>query len=244
MLSKHERNELKENYFLRILETEAQYDVVTSFYPAQRVTRMLNVEDIMNIRNCDNREALQLLNEVRKNLGKDDTWHVRTFDFCDQLDVDEMFVQVFLASLKKEGPLRPGKNRKPAPKDPQEATNVPLRMIDDLKADLQKGIMESFETIQMRAKKWKIDNPLGEPMYKVANPNFRVIIRPYEVAHILEIHIQTARQMFIEARLAHSVPKQRFLSIKLFCNAHHIHEGDTRRALSIFHDDEVIYSDN
>jgi hypothetical protein len=238
MLSKSARNELRRSSFYKNIEMENQYDLVTSFYPAQRLTLELKVEDLIQIMNCDYTKAQRYNELLRK---KYNTFLVRTFDFCDHMDIDEMLIQVFLASLKKEGPLPPRKKRKPVPENPLEATNGPRRMIKDIKDDLQKGIMESFETIQLRAMKWKMENPMGEPMYKIADIRYRIIIRPYEVAHIIGLHIQTARQMFNEARITHSVPKQRFMSLKLFCNAHHIDEEDTRRALSEFHNDSPPY---
>lgn len=237
MLSKYERRELKQFSFLKQNEMENQYDVVTTFYPAQRLTLTLREGDVINIMNCDYGRAKDYLNNVRKKLNKDKFSHVRTFDFCAHMNIDEMFIQVFLASLKNEGPLPPVK-RKPAPENPAEAIDGPLRTIYEIKDDLQKGIMESFESIQMRADQWQKNNPLGEPMYKIANPLFRIVIRPFEVAQMLEIHIQTAREMFNEARKAYGLPKQRFMSINLFCNAHHIDARDTRRCLAILHDDK------
>jgi hypothetical protein len=238
MLSKHERNEIRKSSYYKNQEKERQYDLVTSFYPAQRLTFNLRDEDIIYIMNYDYRKARDYRESLRKQYK---TFYLKPFDFCDHNDIDEMFIQLFLASLKTEGPLPPKRKRKPAPENPAEATDGPLRMIKDIKTDLQKGILENFETIKMRATKWRMENPMGEPMYKIADLRFRIIIRPYEVAHILEIHIQTARQMFNEARISHNVPKQSFLSLKLFCNAHHIDTEDTRRALSEFHEDEVTY---
>jgi hypothetical protein len=198
---------------------------------------MLNEEDVMNISNCNTREAQLVLKKVRKKLGKDDSCDVRTFDFCDKLDVDEMFVQVFLASLKNDAPLPPAK-RKPTPNDSFDTDIIgPPRLICEIKADLQKGILDSFETLQMRAKVWLSRNPPGEPMYKVASPRFRVIIRPFEIAHILEIHIQTARTIFNEARSALELPKQRFMDLRMFCHEYRINVEDTRRSLSNMHDD-------
>jgi len=215
-----------------------QYDVVTSFYPAQQLTLTLSVEDVTNIMNCDSNQALAYMKEVQKSMGKDEGSPVRTFDFCDHLDIDEMLIQVFLASLKSDEALAPISTRMFVLATPEDTIDGPLRMLDDVKTDLQNGIMESFETIEERLRIWNIENPLGEPMCSPAFKNWRTVIRPFEVAQILQIHIDTARDMFKEARQDHNLPKQRFMSIRLFCVAHHLDEEDIRKALGNMYDEK------
>jgi len=238
MLSKHERNEIRRNSYLKLRELENQFDLVTYFYPAQRLTLRLTENDISNIKNCDYTDARRYQETISE---KYKTFHAKPFDFCDHMNIDEMFIQVFLASLRTEAPSRPKRKRKPAPSNPLEALAGPPRLIKEVRDDLQKGIMESFETLQMRARVWLSHYPPGEPMYKVAHPRFRIIIRPFEVANILDIHIQTARAMFNEARAAYDLPKQRFMDLRMFCNAHHLDVEDTRRSVSEMHGDPVEY---
>lgn len=234
MLSQHERNEIRRNPYLKLKELENQFDLVTYFYPDQRLTIRLTENDIIDITDCGYKEAMRYRETISE---KYKSFHAKPFDFCDHMGIDEMFIQVFLASLRTQGPLPPKRKRKPAPTNPQDALAGPPRLIKDVKADLQKGILESFETLQMRAKVWLSHYPPGEPMYKVAHPRFRIIIRPFEVANILDVHIQTARAMFNEARSAYNLPKQRFMDLRMFCHVHHLDTEDTRRSVSEMHDD-------
>lgn len=238
MLSKDYRNEMRRRPKLMDDEMENQYEVITSFYPAQKLTLTLTNEDVINIMNCEENEAHDCMKKVLNSLDKIEVSPVRTFDFCDQLDVDEMFIQVFLASLKPDGPLPPVRKRRSSSTIPIELTDGLPRKINDVKGDLQRGIMESYETIQRRIRAWEIKHPYGEPMCKPAFKNYRIIIRPFEVAQILDIHIVTARQMFREIRKARNMPKQRYLSIRLFCVGHHLDEEDTRKALAAMHDEK------
>jgi hypothetical protein len=43
--------------------------------------------------------------------------------------------------------------------------------------------------------------------------------------------------MFKEAREDNDLPKQRFMSIRLFCTAHDLDEDDTRKALAHMYDE-------
>lgn len=238
MLSRDERNEIRRRKRLLELEMYNQYDVVTSFYPAQQLTLTLSVEDVINIMNCDFSQAMDYMKEVQKSLGKEEGCPVRTFDFCDYLDIDDMFIQVFLASLKSDEALAPVRTGALVSATPEETSDGPFRMLDDVKEGLQNGIMESFETIEERLRIWKIKNPLGEPMCCPAFKNWRTVVRPFEVAQILGIHIDTARDMFKEARLDQDLPKQRFMSIRLFCVAHHLDEEDIRKGLAYMYDEK------
>jgi hypothetical protein len=238
MLSKNERNELRRRRRLMELELYNQYDVVTSFYPEQQLTLTLKEEDVITIMDCDHKRARSYLKKVREKLGKDESWHVRTFEFCDYLNVEEMFIQLHLASLKPDGPLAPVRKRKSAPANPIDATNGKPRKIDDLKAYMQKGIMESFETVKNRIRLWEIENPLGEPMACPAFKNWRTVIRPFEAAQIIGVHIDTARAMFKEARKDKDLPKQRYLSIRMFCKSFDVDEEDVRKALAYMYDEK------
>jgi hypothetical protein len=238
MLSKDERNEMRRRPNKMDEEMSDQYDVLTTFYPAQQLTLTLTKEDVINIMNCADSEAEHYMKEVQSSLDKIIEWPIRTFDFCDIFDVDDMFIQVFLASLKTDGPLPPVK--KTAPVDVPDGRP---RMINDIKGYLQKGIMESYETILRRVKAYEIQYPYGEPCYKPAVKNFRIIIRPFEAAQIIGIHVVTARRMFRLIRQAKDMPKQRFLAIRLFCFSHHVDMEDLRKSLASMYDEKEEWID-
>lgn len=237
MLSENERNEIKRIKRLMELEKCNQYNVVTTFYPAQQLTLTLTAEDVVEIMNCAHSEAKTHLNNVRKKLGKDESWEVRSFDFCAYMDIDEMFIQVFLASQKTHGPLPPVKNKRKAGLTTVEIHEGPPRKLNEVKESLQQGIMESFEITKNRLRIWNLKNPMGEPMCSPAFKNWRTVIRPFEVAQILSIHIDTARKMFREAREDNDLPKQRFMSIRIFCEANALDEEDTRKSLAYMYDE-------
>lgn len=243
MLSKDERNEMRRRPNKMDEELSTLYDVLTSFYPAQQLTLTLTKEDVTNIMNCEDNETQRYLKEVQSSSDEIINWPIRTFDFCDIFDVDEMFIQVYLASLKTDGPLPPVKERRSSSIAPVDVPDGPPRMINDIKGNLQKGIMESYETILRRVRDYEIKNPYGEPCYKPAFKNFRIIIRPFEVAQIIGIHVVTARKMFRLIRHAKNMPKQRFLPIRLFCFSHHIDEEDVRKFLAAMYNEKEEWID-
>lgn len=243
MLSKDERNEMRRRPKKMDEEMSDLYDILTSFYPAQQLTLTLTKEDVIKIMNCEDSEAERYMKEVQSSLDKIIDWPIRTFDFCDIFDVDEMFIQVFLASLKTDGPLPPVKKRISSSIAPVDVPDGRPRMINDIKGDLQKGIMESYETILRRVRAYEIQNPYGEPCYKPAVKNFRIIIRPFEAAQIIGIHVVTARKMFRLIRQAKNMPKQRFLAIRLFCFSHHVDEEDLRKSLASMYNEKEEWID-
>jgi hypothetical protein len=238
MLSKDERNEMRRRPNKMDEEMSDLYDILTSFYPAQQLTLTLTKEDVINIMNCEENEAERYMKEVQSSLDKIIDWPIRTFDFCDILDVDEMFIQVFLASLKTDGPLPPAKERRSSSIAPDDVPDGPPRTINEIKGNLQRGIMESYETILRRVRAYEIQNPYGEPCYKPAFKNFRIIIRPFEVAQIIGIHVVTARKMFRLIRQAKNMPKQRFLPIRLFSFSHHVDMEDVRKCLAVMYNEK------
>jgi len=239
LLNEYERKELKQSSYLKKWEMEHQFDVVTYFYPDQQLTLALTDHDVVNITGCDYWEADDLRTKVCRKLRVNSWDNLTVSDLCYYLKIDEMLIQVFLASLRESGPLPPAEDRKPAPNTPEEAVDGPPRKLVEIKADLQKGVMESFETILIRRRLWEIANPRGEPMFSVANPFFRVIIRPFEVAQILGIHIDTAREMFRQTREEKNLPKQRYMSITMFCTSHYLDEEDIRKALAEMYNDKA-----
>ncbi|WP_205513388.1 hypothetical protein [Longitalea arenae] len=241
LFNKHERRNIRESRILRYYEMEEQYYVLTTFYPAQQLTITLTGEDVKQFMNCDYSTANELLRKVRRKMGKHSALDdVRTSEFCDCLGIESTFVHLFLASLKTDGPLPPVKTiDKPVIPDRP-------RKIREVAEDLRQGIMESTETLALRAKLWEEANPLGEPMYK-RKKWVQMVIRAFEVAQIYNCHIKTAQAMIREVRDkdresdGDAVRKQRrSVSIKKFCAVHDEDEEDLRRHLAILHgaDDE------
>jgi hypothetical protein len=241
LLSKKERIALKESRIHRFYEMERQFETVTSFYPAQRLTITVNQFDIMNIMNCDADKACGLLKKIGKEVSNEFTTILRTSDFCYYMKIDEMLIQLFLASLNTfYEPLPPVKTL-PALTREEIATERP-RMIHEVVERLREGIMENPETLQMRAKLWEEANPLGEPMYK-RKKFVQMVIRAFEVVQIYGCHIDTAQEMLREVREKERENNpdsklRRYVSIKKFCAVHSEDEEDLRKHLAELHGED------
>src|SRR3954471_11849449 len=99
LLSPRERHDLRTSRITRYYEMEKQFEVVTSIYPAQRLTVHLDIFSIMQIMDCDKKDASALLRGIGKKIGNEFGLTLRTSVFCDHMDIDEMLIQVFLASM-------------------------------------------------------------------------------------------------------------------------------------------------
>ena len=121
------------------------------------------------------------------------------------------------------------------------ATNPPLKIFEIIR-NLQAGIEDSMETLQMRAKQWAELYPLGEPKYKSKAP-YRVIIHAKEVAVILGIHLRTAQKMLQNTRFALGLGKNAYVSVKSFCFINNFDEDDIRKALDVLFKDKHEYDD-
>lgn len=237
MLTPEERRMLKESRIARFYEMERQFYTVTGLYPAQRLTIGVNQFTIMDIMNCDTKTACSLLNEIGKELGKGFTTILRTSEFCEYMDIDEMLIQVFLASLNTFDKPFPPRKRLPALTREEIARERP-RKIHEVIEDLQDGIMENVETLELRTKLYEEANPLGEPMYK-RKKFVQMVIRAFEVAQIYGIHIRTAQEMLREVREEDDdSPRRRHVSIKRFCAKHKYDEEDLRKHLAELHKDD------
>lgn len=236
MLTPEERRDLKESRFARFYEMEQQFYTVTEFYPAQRLTIHVDLFNIMDIMNCDTETARGLLKKIGKEVSNEFTTRLRTSDFCDYMDIDEMLIQVFLASLNTYNePFLPVETL-PALSREEIARERP-RKIYEVREDLVDGIMENVETLQMRAMLWEEANPNGEPMYK-RKKWVQMVIRAFEVAQIIGCHITTAQQMLREVREKDDNPnskQRRYVSIKKFCAVHNHDEEDVRKHLAELH---------
>jgi hypothetical protein len=238
MLTPEERRLLKESRIYRFYEMERQFETVITFYPAQRLTITVNQLDIMAIMNCDSDTACGLLKKIGKEVSNEFTPILRTSDFCDHMDIDEMLIQVFLASLNSYDEPLPPKERLPVLTREEIAVERP-RKIHEVMEDLRDGIMESVETLELRAKLWEEANPWGELMYK-REKWVQMVIRAFEVAQIIGCHIDTAREMLREVREEEreNYPDsklRRYVSIKKFCAVHNQDEEDLRKHLAELH---------
>ncbi|OQP59445.1 hypothetical protein A3860_37485 [Niastella vici] len=228
----------RDNPVTRYYEMMEQFNTVTELYPGQLLTISVRADDVMNIMNIDFTDARNLLNEIEQAMGiMYCNIRVRMEQFCEYMDIDEMLIQVFLASLKDYEPLPP-LTILPA-KTREELAAEPLRSFRDFAVDLRKGIVESIETREMRAKLWDEANQSGEAMASRPGP-YRVIIRPFEVAQILGIHLKTAQEMLKETRKEAGLPPRAHVSIKRFCIINHLEEEeeDIRKALARLHASE------
>jgi hypothetical protein len=245
MLTHEERQYLKRSRFARDYELEMQFEVVTTLYPAQRLTTYINSKDIINILNCTHNEAFDLLNHLGMK-KRDGIWHIRTSVFCDFFEIDEMLIQVFLASLSLSQASSEPKNKLPALTREQIAAERPRLVFETIKL-LQDGFFENTKTLALRAKIYDEKNPLGEPMCKRVKW-VQMVIRAYEVAQIYKCTIRHAQNMLREVReddrSIYPLKKQRrYVSIKRFCEVHNEDEGDLRKHLAELHgpDDDEDY---
>jgi hypothetical protein len=238
MLSLQERRDLRTSRIARFYEMERQFEVVTYFYPAQRLTINVDQFSIMAIMNCEAKKAVALLRKIGKKVGNEFGTHLRTSVFCDHMGIDEMLIQLFLASLYSyDEPLPPNK-RLPALTREEIAAERP-RKVYELAELLQDGIMENTLTLALRAKLWEEANPNGEPMYK-RKKFVQMVIRAFEVAQIYGCHINTAQQMLREVREKEreeypDSKLRRYVSIKKFCATHNEDEEDLRKHLAELH---------
>lgn len=238
MLSPQERRNLKTSRVTRFYEMEKQFELVTYFYPARRLTINVDQYAIMAIMNCEAKEALALLRKIGKKEGNEFGRILRTSVFCDHMDIDEMLIQMFLASLDSFGEPLPLKKRLPALTREEIAAERP-RTVYQLAELLKDGIMESTKTLALRAKLWEEANPYGELMYK-RKKWVQMVIRSFEVAQIYGCHINTAQEMLREVRekereIFPDSKLRRHVSIKKFCAVHNEDEEDIRKHLAELH---------
>lgn len=243
LLNREERRLLKEFRIARFYEMERQFYLVTEFYPARRLTIYVDQFKIMDIMNCDAEKACSLLKKIGKKEGNEHATTLRTSDFCRHVGIDEMLVQVFLASFIDEEPLPPVK-RLPALTRGEIIVERPGKIQDAIE-NLRNGIMENTLTYQIRGTLWEHKNPMGEPMYK-RKKYVQMVIRAFEVAQMYGYHIDTAREMLREVRekereLYPDSKLRRHVSINKFCEVHNWDEKDLRKHLAELHkpdDDE------
>jgi hypothetical protein len=244
LLSRRERRNLITCRLSKFFEMERQFELVTEFYPARRLTIFVDVEAIMAIKNCDTNKALKLLRKIWEKEGyvyspAITSPVIRTSVFCYYMNIDPMLIQVFLASLDTfQEPLPPTKRLAALTRDEILAGERP-RKAYEIAAFVNDGIMENSKTLAIRAKLWEEANPMGEAM-ACREKWVQMVIRAFEVAQIYRCHIDTAREMLREVREKErkEFPEsklRRSVSIKKFCAVHNEDEEDLRRHLAILH---------
>lgn len=194
---------------------DAIYDTVELFYPGQVLPLHLQLHDVMNIMNCNIDEAVALCKKIGQYYG-DASLRLLIPHFCNYMGVDELWIQLFLASLKE--------------------TRPPMHLQLE---KFRKGITYNIETLHNRALLWHKEYPFGEPQLKRKEP-YRMFVHPDEIAAVAKIHLRTAQKMFQDLRKELKLRKQAMISIKKFCFFYPEYEEDElRKALnSMYGDDE------
>jgi hypothetical protein len=238
MLTPEERDHLRNSRIARFYEMERQFYLVTALYPAQRLSIYVNSNEIVDILNCTHDDAVALINKIGIKEPDTDNWRIRTSVFCDHLDIDEMFVQVFLASLYLNDQPLPPKKILPALTREQIEAQRPGSILDKIK-QLQAGFYENTITLAIRDQIYVEKNPLGEPMCKRIKW-VQMVIRAFEVAQIYKCPIKTAQKMLREVKeddREHypGIKERRYVSIKRFCEVHGDDEADLRKHLAELH---------
>jgi hypothetical protein len=238
MLTPEERNHFRNSRIGRYYEMERQFYLVTALYPAQRLRIYVMWKDVVDILNCTHDEAAALINEIGIKEPYTGNWRIRTSVFCDHLDIDEMFVQVFLAAINLDDQALPPKKILPALTREQIEAQRPGLVLKKIQ-QLQDGYFENTKTLALRVQIYEEKNPLGEPMYKRIKW-VQMVIRAFEVAQVYKCHIKTAQKMLREVREDDrvnypSIKERRYVSIKRFCEAHGDNEKDLRKHLAELH---------
>lgn len=248
MLTPYDRSVLKKSRIARFYEMERQFELVTSFYPAQRLMIFVDMFSIQDIMNCTSKEASAILKKVTTKAGDPFDTQVRTDVFCDIMKVDPMLIQVFLASMNLDDlPLPPRKRLPPLTREQIE--NEKPRSFFELQELLKDGILENTQTLALRAKIYDEQNPDGELCHKRVKW-VQMVIRAFEVAQIYGCHIRTAQQMLQEVReedkkLYPGMKQRRYVSISRFCFVHNEPEENLRKHLAHIHiEDDDDKEDN
>ena len=195
------------------------YDVIDFFYPQTDYVYLpqlyMRPEDIMNIMNCS-REEYYVIYKAMRVYFKDLDLRILVPHFCEYMGVDELFIHLFLMSLKK--PRKLSRVQKLAMEQLNDDSieldqPVKLRQILNKPNDF---ILLDRETFRERTREWHILNPKGEPMCKPI-PGWRMVIHSDEVAAICRVHLRTAQQMIKHIRDEQKMERKLPVSIRMFC---------------------------
>jgi hypothetical protein len=220
---------------------DAVYDLVNHFYPRLDFIQVLQFtllpEDIMNIMNYSEAEAYALFKKMQYFYGHD-SFRLLVPHFCYYTGIDELWVYLFITSLKKRIPL-PASQTSSEPSDddpfPGEQRIKLVQAIENMKH----GIMDSLQIRRERARQWKLLNTRGEKMFKRFD-NFRIVIYSDEVASILRVHLRTAQAMLKEIRTEYGIPRKAPISIRKFCFHFRYEEEEIRMGLACMYGEEYI----
>ncbi len=226
LFSKEERDRMNESHYLRDMVMEQTHDLVNYFYPGQQLAIKLTRMQLGALMNCGSEKARKTIERIQKKLGLSWSGYINMSDFCEYMDVDDMLIEVLLASLNIYSPSTPKKIIA------VDRTDKPLRTVNEASEELRNGII-----VHMPLKLYEQLNPLGERMFKRAD-FYRCIIRPYEIAQIFGIHINTARAMLRLTRAEEGMPARSYVSIEKFCKVHYLKEGNFRKSLASIHGEE------
>lgn len=216
------------------------YKLVDWFYPRRDFMQVLQLymstDDIMNIMNCSYDDALALYYKIREYFG-DNSMRILVPHFCHYMDVDESFIHLFLASLKKHRTFKRKKKNGEIKAVNGSPVNRKLLRLAQVIENLSKGLWDSPETIQERIRQWHLANPNGEAMFK-RDDNWRVLIYTDEAAAVLKIHLRTAQEKIKELREHYGISPKRPVSIKKFCAYFDVEEEDVRKAIAAMYGED------
>jgi hypothetical protein len=217
------------------------YNLVNHFYPRRDFIQVLQLkllpQNIMNIMNCSEEDAYRLFKEMQFFYGHD-SFRLLIPHFCHYMGIDEQWVHLFIASLKKRISIpAPQTSFEPSYEDPF-AGEERLKLAQAIE-NLKHGKMDSREARRERARLWKLLNTRGEKRFKRYD-NFRMVIYSDEVAGLLRIHLRTAQSMLREIRQEYEIPRKAPISISRFCFHYKYQEEEIRMGLACMYGEEYI----
>jgi hypothetical protein len=217
------------------------YHLVDHFYPRRDFMQVLQLklrpEDIMNIMNCNEDEAYTLFKEMQYFYGHD-SFRLLIPHFCHYTGIDELWVHLFITSLKKRVSI-PDLQTSSEPSDDDPFPGEKRIKLAQAIKNLKHGIMDSLETRRERARQWKLLNTKGEKHFKRYD-NFRMVIYSDEVAGLLRIHLRTAQAMLKEIRQEYGIPRKAPISISRFAFHFKYQEEEIRMGLACMYGEEYI----
>jgi len=225
--------------FKNIKINDAVYDLVDYFYPRRNFVQVLQLrlspEDMMNIMNIGQDEAYTLFKEMQYFYGHD-SFRILIPHFCYYTGMDELWVHLFITSLKKRVSLPASQEISTLSDDDPFAGEQRIKLAQAIE-DLRHGKTGSLETRRERARQWKLLNTKGEARPKRFD-NFRVVIYSDEVAGLLRIHLRTAQLMLKEIRQEYEIPRNAPISIRRFCYHFRYEEEEIRMGLACMYGEE------
>lgn len=226
---------------------DAVFDIVEYFYPRpddfpQVLPLYMRPQDIMNIMNCSEDEAYKLFKEIQTHYGEEYEYiRVLIPHFCDYMEVDEIWIHLFLASLNPHKQLDLQQTSVRQPGNVSISREQPSKLAQAIES-FKNGITVSLETLRERVKMWELLNPQGELMAKRISP-YRVVIYADEIAAILRMNLRTAQKILRDIRKEAKMPKKSHVSIKKFCHFYFYEnaaeeEKEIRKALNIMYGED------